>query len=82
MTMMLLSTLQYIRYESFLGATDSAVPCAMLLHLGYVLQKLNVSNSEEEGDNHVSPQFIFFDGREPFNDGKARAGKIVKISKV
>ncbi|XP_040352469.1 glutaminyl-peptide cyclotransferase isoform X1 [Herpailurus yagouaroundi] len=51
----------------FVGATDSAVPCAMLLELARALDKQllslkNVSDSKPD----LSLQLIFFDGEEAF----------------
>ncbi|XP_077145244.1 glutaminyl-peptide cyclotransferase [Ranitomeya variabilis] len=52
----------------FIGATDSAVPCAMLLELAraqdYRLQQLKGRNSGSKPD--LSLQLIFFDGEEAF----------------
>lgn len=55
---------KYFEKFRFIGATDSAVPCAMLLHLASQLNKLlQSSNLTERG---VTLQFIFFDGEEAF----------------
>ncbi|CAD5123170.1 DgyrCDS11539 [Dimorphilus gyrociliatus] len=55
---------KYFDEFRFIGATDSAVPCAMLLHLASRLNKLlQSSNLTERG---VTLQFIFFDGEEAF----------------
>ncbi|KAG9465466.1 hypothetical protein GDO78_018320 [Eleutherodactylus coqui] len=52
----------------FIGATDSAVPCAMLLELAraldYRLQQLKKRSSESKPD--LSLKLIFFDGEEAF----------------
>lgn len=47
---------------AFLGASDSAVPCAMMINLAYVLNTLlaNVRN------NDISLKLVFFDGEEAF----------------
>ncbi|XP_073416232.1 glutaminyl-peptide cyclotransferase isoform X2 [Dendrobates tinctorius] len=53
----------------FIGATDSAVPCAMLLELAraqdYHLQQLKGRTSGSKPD--LSLQLIFFDGEEAFH---------------
>ncbi|XP_029449960.1 glutaminyl-peptide cyclotransferase [Rhinatrema bivittatum] len=50
----------------FVGATDSAVPCAMLLELARALDNrlLSLKNSTSRPD--LSLQLIFFDGEEAF----------------
>lgn len=52
--------------QYFLGATDSAVPCAMLLDFAKLLSEhsRNVDNSTVE----VSPMLIFLDGEEAFEE--------------
>lgn len=52
---------KYFQQFEFLGATDSAVPCAMLLHLAKVLTP--VLNNEK-----VGLTMIFFDGEEAFHE--------------
>lgn len=50
--------------EGFLGATDSAVPCAQMINLAHSLQqdlKLHKAKKPE-----LTLQFIFFDGEEAF----------------
>ena len=55
---------KYFPNMEFLGATDSAVPCAMLLNLASCLQdRLNKLSSSE-----VSLELWFFDGEEAFLD--------------
>ncbi|KAF5290583.1 hypothetical protein FQR65_LT11534 [Abscondita terminalis] len=49
----------------FIGATDSAVPCAMMLNLAKVLSK-ELSNAKNQ--TSVSLKLIFFDGEEAFGD--------------
>ncbi|CAG2170343.1 unnamed protein product [Oppiella nova] len=49
------------REKTFVGATDSAVPCAMIIHLALVLDNyLKKSNSD------TTVQLVFFDGEEAF----------------
>lgn len=56
---------KYIPNVEFLGATDSAVPCAMLLNLAYILnENLQIHSIK----NDLSLMFIFFDGEEAFNE--------------
>ncbi|KAF6200789.1 hypothetical protein GE061_005235 [Apolygus lucorum] len=50
---------KYFREFEFVGATDSAVPCAMLLHLAKVL-------TPYLHDQKVGLVMIFFDGEEAF----------------
>lgn len=45
--------------NEFVGATDSAVPCAILLDLAYTLNSLLDANAKDH-----TLQFIFFDGEE------------------
>jgi len=54
---------KYFSNEEFLGATDSAVPCAMLINLAIVLD--DYLNQIRES-NDVSLKLLFFDGEEAF----------------
>lgn len=45
-----------------IGATDSAVPCAMMINLAKVMSR----QLEPLKDNRLSLMFIFFDGEEAF----------------
>ena len=49
--------------EGFIGATDSAVPCAMLLHLALTMDTLLPG---VDADPELTLQMIFFDGEEAF----------------
>jgi len=52
--------------DGFLGATDSAVPCAQMINLATVMSRdLSVHNSSDLGRD-LTLQFLFFDGEEPF----------------
>lgn len=54
---------KYFKNEEFLGATDSAVPCAMMINLAHVMSKyLETIKSK----NDVSIKLVFFDGEEAF----------------
>ncbi|CAB4401230.1 unnamed protein product [Rhizophagus irregularis] len=54
---------KYFDEGGFVGATDSAVPCAMLMDLAYSLDKYL-----DKGKQHSTTlQIIFFDGEEAFN---------------
>jgi glutaminyl-peptide cyclotransferase len=56
---------KHSREDTFLGATDSAVPCAMLIHLAKTLDTpLRAHLKERPLD--TSLQLIFFDGEEAF----------------
>lgn len=48
---------------NFIGATDSAVPCAMILNLAKVLQK-ELNNAKNQ--TSISLKLVFFDGEEAF----------------
>lgn len=54
---------KYFLNEEFLGATDSAVPCSMLIHMAQVLQNVLVKNLE---NNSITLRLLFFDGEEAF----------------
>src|SRR5581483_6367436 len=54
---------KYFVEGGFVGATDSAVPCAMLMDIAYNLDKY-LDNGEQDG---TTLQIIFFDGEEAFN---------------
>lgn len=54
---------KYFKNEVFVGATDSAVPCAMLLNLAKVLKnELN----RLKNNTKLNIKLIFFDGEEAF----------------
>lgn len=54
---------KYFENEEFLGATDSAVPCAMMINLAYVMSSyFDKMKSKED----VSIKLVFFDGEEAF----------------
>lgn len=53
--------------DNFVGAIDSAVPCAMMLNLAKVLDKY----LREQHNNELSLQLIFFDGEEAFVEWNA-----------
>ena len=50
-----------LRPEGFIGATDSAVPCAMLLHLATTMDSLLPPPNT---DPELTLQLVFFDGEE------------------
>uniref|UniRef100_U5ERI0 Glutaminyl-peptide cyclotransferase n=1 Tax=Corethrella appendiculata TaxID=1370023 RepID=U5ERI0_9DIPT len=54
---------KYFKEFDFVAATDSAVPCAMMLNLAFVLNKYL---QQKKTDNSLSIMFIFFDGEEAF----------------
>lgn len=56
---------KYFANSEFLGATDSAVPCAMLINLATVLAKYLDQNRT---NNELSIKLLFFDGEEAFKD--------------
>lgn len=55
---------KYMPNVEFLGATDSAVPCAMMLNLAKVLE----SDLQPFRNSKLSLMFIFFDGEEAFKE--------------
>ncbi|KAI9551396.1 hypothetical protein GHT06_021729 [Daphnia sinensis] len=61
---------KYTRDGNFIGATDSAAPCAMMITLAKDLApKLD---QQKQNGKAVTLQFIFFDGEEAFKDWNAR----------
>lgn len=54
---------KYFEEFNFIGATDSAVPCAMMLNLAKVLRK-ELNNAKNRTD--ISLKLVFFDGEEAF----------------
>lgn len=54
---------KYFREDDFIGATDSAVPCAMMINLAYTMNELL---NPIRNQNTLSLKFIFFDGEEAF----------------
>ncbi|XP_005190685.2 glutaminyl-peptide cyclotransferase isoform X1 [Musca domestica] len=59
---------KYMEGTEFLGATDSAVPCAMMLNLAKVLEQ----QLEQFRNTELSLMFIFFDGEEAFKEWSAK----------
>nr|XP_045617078.1 glutaminyl-peptide cyclotransferase-like isoform X1 [Procambarus clarkii] len=57
------------REGTFIGATDSAVPCAMMLNLAKVMQANLDQHRQTQSD--LTLQFIFFDGEEAFRQWSA-----------
>ncbi|KZC08329.1 PREDICTED: glutaminyl-peptide cyclotransferase-like [Dufourea novaeangliae] len=55
---------KYTRERNFIGATDSAVPCAQIINLAKVMK--DHLNSVKQND--ISLMFIFFDGEEAFKE--------------
>ncbi|XP_049868829.1 glutaminyl-peptide cyclotransferase-like [Pectinophora gossypiella] len=53
---------KYTREHVFVGATDSAVPCAMMINLAKVM----AAQLEPLKQSRLSLMFIFFDGEEAF----------------
>lgn len=49
----------------FVGATDSAVPCAMMLDLARLMNQ-TLWKEDKKKANDITLQFIFFDGEEAF----------------
>ncbi|OXB53360.1 hypothetical protein ASZ78_012813 [Callipepla squamata] len=54
---------------TFVGATDSAVPCAMLLEVAAALD--GPLRTSKEGDAEVTLQLLFLDGEEAFEEWSA-----------
>ncbi|XP_033326831.1 glutaminyl-peptide cyclotransferase [Megalopta genalis] len=55
---------KYTRERNFIGATDSAVPCAQMINLAKVLK----DHLDSVKNRNVSLMFIFFDGEEAFKE--------------
>lgn len=58
---------KYMTKFEFTGATDSAVPCAIMMNLAKTLHKYY----KQLTDTGLSLQFIFFDGEEAFQEWTA-----------
>jgi glutaminyl-peptide cyclotransferase len=56
---------KYFKNFDFIGATDSAVPCAMLLDIAKYLQNI-LPNEPQLSNLSRHLQFMFFDGEEAF----------------
>lgn len=56
---------KYFKDQEFLGATDSAVPCSMMINLAHVMRE-SLAKAQKRDD--VSLMFIFFDGEEAFKE--------------
>lgn len=54
------------KMAGFLGAIDSAVPCAMLLVLAKTFSKSFRPDDQDPSGASIGLRFIFFDGEEPF----------------
>lgn len=54
--------------DGFVGATDSAVPCAIMMNLAKSLKK----EMQTVQNNELSLQFVFFDGEEAFVEWNAK----------
>ena len=62
--------------EGFIGATDSAVPCAIILHVALALDKL----LKQQEDTDISLQVVMFDGE--VNIYLSQVGKIADFHAV
>lgn len=60
---------KYFKDEEFLGATDSAVPCAMLINLAHVM---STYFKQVKTKSDVSIKIVFFDGEEAFETWSAK----------
>ncbi|XP_031623937.1 glutaminyl-peptide cyclotransferase [Contarinia nasturtii] len=54
--------------ENFVGATDSAVPCAIMMNIATTLKE----QFKSLHDSEISLQYIFFDGEEAFVEWNAK----------
>ena len=59
---------KYFQNFNFVAATDSAVPCAMLLDLAKYLKDFILPNEPSISNLNRYIQFMFFDGEEAFVD--------------
>ena len=62
---------KYFQNFNFIGATDSAVPCTMLLDLAKYLKEFIIPNEPSLANLGRHIQFMFFDGEEAFVDWTA-----------
>lgn len=60
---------KYVQEYDFIGAIDSAVPCAMMLDLAKFLRETFDKNEFRKLTRHL--QFLFFDGEEAFKEWTA-----------
>ena len=51
--------------SGFLGATDSAVPCAQMINLAHTM-KMDLDDQKSSSNNELTLQFLFLDGEEAF----------------
>lgn len=58
---------KYFREDNFVGATDSAVPCAMMINLAYTMKDQFDSYNRQ----NLGVKFVFFDGEEAFQHWSA-----------
>lgn len=58
---------QYFVENNFVGATDSAVPCAMMLHAASTLESCFTAH-KNDAKAEVTLQYIFFDGEEALKE--------------
>jgi glutaminyl-peptide cyclotransferase len=56
---------KYYKGQNFIGAIDSAVPCAMLIDMAKFIYE-NIEKTNQKINHQI--QFIFFDGEEAFVD--------------
>ncbi|KAI7847822.1 hypothetical protein BDC45DRAFT_451204 [Circinella umbellata] len=58
---------KYYEEFEFIGAIDSAVPCAIMMDIAQVLTPVfNKNIKKQEEDDNVTLQMVFFDGEEAF----------------
>ncbi|XP_046577555.1 glutaminyl-peptide cyclotransferase-like isoform X2 [Haliotis rubra] len=62
---------KYYEKIEFIGATDSAVPCAILLDLAKQLSCLFHKEPAKESAKNLTVQLVFFDGEEAFKEWSA-----------
>lgn len=62
---------KYFSEFNFIGATDSAAPCGILMHLAKTLNPLLDKRKKNLFDRYSTIQIIFFDGEEAFVDWTA-----------
>ncbi|KAF6025713.1 QPCT [Bugula neritina] len=61
---------KYFKDFTFIGATDSAVPCAMMIDFARSLYR-SLRRHRKSATRDISLQFIFFDGEEAFQQWTA-----------
>jgi glutaminyl-peptide cyclotransferase len=71
---------QYFKDFDFVGATDSSVPCAIVIDVAIKLDALLTARTKAGYNSDKTLQLIFFDGEEAFETWGA-TGLILKLTR-